>query len=122
VPAAPAQGCVRPLAVVGTPAAAAQAAFARARGWAVRVLGPRDLPDLDGHDGLLLTGGETAARVLGWAGAETLELLGEAVPRAPLARVRGGRLDGMPVVLKAGSFGGEDAIHRAMAVLCASRG
>jgi uncharacterized protein YgbK (DUF1537 family) len=121
-PAAPALGCVRPLAVVGTPAAAAQAAFASARGWAVRVLGPGELPELDGHDGLLLTGGETAARVLGWAGAETLELLGEAVPRAPLARVRGGRLHGLPVVLKAGSFGGEDAIHRALAVLCTSPG
>jgi D-threonate/D-erythronate kinase len=116
-PAAPAQGCKRPLAVVGSPAAAAQGAFARARGWAVWVLGPGQLPDLDDHDGLLLTGGETAARVLSWAGAETLELLGEAAPRTPLARVRGGRLDGLPVVLKAGSFGGENAIDRALAVL-----
>jgi uncharacterized protein YgbK (DUF1537 family) len=121
-PAAPGPGCERPLAVVGSPAAAAQGAFARARGWSVRVLDPGELPQLDGHDGLLLTGGETAARVLASVGAETLELLGEALPRTPVARVRGGRLDGLPVVLKAGSFGGEDAIHRALTVLCTSPG
>jgi uncharacterized protein YgbK (DUF1537 family) len=103
--------------VVGSPAAAAQAAYALARGWAVQVLGPGELPELGDHDGLVLTGGETAARVLGRAGAEALELLGEALPRAPLARVRGGRLDGLPVVLKAGAFGAEDAIHRAMEAL-----
>jgi uncharacterized protein YgbK (DUF1537 family) len=121
-PAAPAQGCERPLAVVGSPAAAAQAAYALRRRWAVQVLGPDDqpeLPDRDGPDGLVLTGGETAARLLGRAGAQALELLGEALPRTPLARVRGGALDGLPVVLKAGSFGAEDAIHRALEVLSA---
>jgi uncharacterized protein YgbK (DUF1537 family) len=118
-PAAPAPACVRPLAVVGSPAAAAQAAAARAAGWEVQGLGPGELPVLRGHDGLVLTGGETAARVLRHLGAEALELLGEALPRAPLARVLGGRLDGLPVVLKAGAFGGEDAIHRALAALSA---
>lgn len=118
-PDAPGPGCERPLAVVGSPAAAAQAAFARARGLAVQVLGPGEPARLDGHDGLVLTGGETAARVLGSAGAEALELLGEALPRAPLARVCGGELDGLPVVLKAGTFGGEDALELALARLCA---
>lgn len=116
-PAAPAPGCLRPLAVVGSPAAAAQAAVARERGGAVQVLGPGGLPDLDGCDGLVLTGGETAARVLLSAGAEELELLGEALPRTPLARVHGGRLDGLPVVLKAGAFGPPDAVHRALEAL-----
>jgi len=119
-PAAAGQGCERPVAVVGSPAAAAQAAYARGRGWAVQVLGPGELPafsDRDGPDGLVLTGGETAARVLGRAGAEALELLGVTLPHTPLARVRGGRLDGLPVVLKAGAFGAEDAIHRALQVL-----
>jgi uncharacterized protein YgbK (DUF1537 family) len=118
-PPAPRPACDRPLAVAGSPAAAAQATFARERGWAVQVLGPGELPELGDHDGLVLTGGETAARVLGRAGAEALELLGEALPRAPLARVRGGRLDRLPVVLKAGAFGAEDAIHRAMEALSA---
>jgi D-threonate/D-erythronate kinase len=109
--------CRRPLAVVGSQVAAGQADYARARGWDVQVVGPHRLPDLDGHDGLLLTGGATAARVLLAAGAHALELLGEALPRAPLARVVGGGLDGLPVVLKAGAFGGEDAIDVALRAL-----
>ena len=116
-PAAPPAGCSRPLALVGSPAAAAQAAFARECGWAVWQLAPGELPDLQGHDGFLLTGGETAARVLNAHGGQGLELLGEALPRAPLARVLGGRLDRMPVVLKAGAFGGVDAIHRGLQAL-----
>lgn len=109
---------VRPLALVGSPAAARQAAFARERGWAVRCLGPGDGPgSLRGHDALLLTGGETAARVLSANGATGLELLGEALPRVPVARVLGGRLAGLPVVLKAGAFGGEDAIDAALSAL-----
>ncbi len=117
LPTPPGPACARPLAVVGSPAAAGQAAFAAARGWDVQVLGPGAAPDLDGHDGLFLTGGETAARVLRGAGAEELELLGEALPRGPMAVVRGGRLDGLPVVLRAGAFGAEDAVHRALEVL-----
>ena len=113
-PPAPSPACARPLAVVGSPAAAGQAGYARSRGWDVQVLGPNSLPDLDGHDGLFVTGGETAARVLAAAGTRALALLGEALPRAPMARVCGGRLDGLPVVLKAGAFGPEDAIHRAL--------
>ena len=116
-PRAPALACTRPLAVVGSPAAAAQAAYARARAWDVLLLGPGVTPDLDGHDGLLLTGGATAAAVLLAEGAHALDLVGEALPRAPLARVVGGRLDGLPVVLKAGAFGGEDAIHLGLEAL-----
>jgi len=116
-PAPPQLSCARPAAVVGSPAAAAQAACARAHGWDVLDAGPGELPDLTGRDGLLLTGGETAARALRAAGARTLVLLGEALPRTPVARVREGRLAGVPVVLKAGAFGPEDAIHRALLVL-----
>jgi uncharacterized protein YgbK (DUF1537 family) len=116
-PAPPAFGCVRPLAVVGSrePAALAQAAFARARGWAVYVPGEGARPE---RDGLLLTGGQTAARVLRALEATELELLGEVLPRMAAARIRGGSADGLPVVLKAGAFGPEDAIHRAMKALC----
>jgi D-threonate/D-erythronate kinase len=117
VPPAPALACRRPLAVVGSQVAGWQADYARARGWDVQVLGPDPLPDLDSHDGLFLTGGATAARVLLAAGARALELLGEALPRTPLARVAGGGLDGLPVVLKAGAFGGEDAIDLALRAL-----
>lgn len=116
-PAVPPPACVRPLAVVGSLAAARQAEYARSRGWDVQVLGPHGLPRLDAYDGLFITGGDTAARVLKAAGVEALDLVGEALPRAPMARLRGGRLDGMPAVLKAGAFGPDDAIHRALEAL-----
>jgi uncharacterized protein YgbK (DUF1537 family) len=116
-PAGPRPGCGSPLAVVGTLAATEQAANARAAGWSVAVARPGEVPDVSGADGLLLTGGETAARVLLAHGAEGVELLGEPLPRTPLGRVLGGGLDGLPVVLKAGSFGGPDAIIQALEVL-----
>ena len=117
----PSPACVRPLAVVGSLAAAGQAEYARSRGWDVQVLGPHSLPRLDTYDGLFLTGGDTAARVLKAAGVHALDLLGEALPRAPMARLRGGPLDGLPAVLKAGAFGPDDAIHRALEALHDSR-
>jgi uncharacterized protein YgbK (DUF1537 family) len=119
-PGPPALGCARPLAIVGSraPAARAQALFARGQGWSVHVHGDRPPADPGDHDGLLLTGGGTAALALRSIGATALELLGEALPRTAAARVRGGPRDGMPVVLKAGSFGPEDAIHRGLEVLC----
>jgi len=116
-PAAHSPRCVRPVAVVGSLAAAGQADYARSRGWPVQVLGPGALPQLDSYDGLLATGGETAARVLKAAGVHALDLVGEVLPRTPMARLRGGCLDGMPAVLKAGAFGPKDAIHRAMEAL-----
>jgi uncharacterized protein YgbK (DUF1537 family) len=117
VPAAPRVGASRPLAVVGSRAAVAQAEHARERGWDVQVLEAGRQPVVGDRDGLVLTGGSTAASVLRAADTRALDLLGEALPRAPLARVVGGRLDGLPVVLKAGAFGDVDGIHRALAVL-----
>ena len=109
--------CRRPLAIVGSLAAAQQAALAADRGWHVRTVGPDEQVDVEGHDSLVLTGGETAARVLYAHGAEELELVGQALPRVPAARILGGRLHGVTVVLKAGSFGAVDALHRALEVL-----
>jgi uncharacterized protein YgbK (DUF1537 family) len=107
--------CERPAAVVGTPAAAAQASVAAQRGKSVITLGPGESPpNLDGYDCLLLTGGETASRVLRGFGVEALELTGEAGPRIPIARCAGGRRDGLVVTLKAGSFGAPDAIDLAL--------
>jgi uncharacterized protein YgbK (DUF1537 family) len=116
-PPGPRPGCRHPLAVVGTPAAAEQVRVAQAAGWPVAVAGPGEVPDVDGADGFLLTGGETAARVLLAQGASGVELVGEPLPRIPLARVLGGRLGGRPVMLKAGSFGAPDAIARSLEVL-----
>lgn len=108
----------RPLAVIGTRAAREQAAVARRRGWEVLVLGPyQKPPDLAGYDGLLLTGGETAVGVLQELGAEGVDLRGSALPLMPIATIVGGSRPDLPLVLKAGSFGGPDAIDRALAKL-----
>jgi uncharacterized protein YgbK (DUF1537 family) len=118
----PAPVCRSLAAVVGTPAATAQAAFAAERGKTVIPLGPGENPPaLDDYDGLVLTGGETAARVLRGLGVEALELMTEAQPRIPVARCIGGLRDGLVVALKAGAFGGPDAIDLALEAL-ASRG
>lgn len=109
--------CERVVAVVGTPAAAEQGTVARARGWEVVMAGPGDVPRLDDACGVLLTGGETASRVLRAHGACGLELCGEPLPRIPLARVLGGTLEGRWAMLKAGAFGGPDVIDQAMEVL-----
>lgn len=107
-----------PVAVVGSRAAAHQADVAERRGWRVARLAPDDRPPaLNGHDGLLLTGGETAVRVLRSLGASGLELVGLAAPLMPIATVVGGPRHGLPVVLKAGAFGGPDAIERGLAKL-----
>jgi uncharacterized protein YgbK (DUF1537 family) len=116
-PRPPLLSCRRPVAVVGTPAAATQARAAAERGKTVITLGPGETTDLDGYDALLLTGGETAARVLGQLGVEALELIGEAYPRVPVARCIGGPRDGLTVALKAGSFGGPEAIDVALEAL-----
>ncbi len=107
--------CNRPVAIVGTRAAMAQARVAVDSGRDVVVLGPNELPsDLDGYDGILVTGGETAARIIRWLGAETIELRGEAQPRVPVGVCVGGRHHGMPIAVKSGSFGTDDTITLAL--------
>ena len=113
-PATPSPRCRRPLAVVGTLAAAAQGEHARQAGWRVALAGPGAVPPLDGADGLFLTGGETAARCLRRYGARGVHLVGEPLPRVGYGHLRGGSLDGMPVLLKAGSFGVPSTITQAM--------
>lgn len=110
--------CKRVVAVVGTPAARHQAEHARRQGLTVLEVGPAEPPpDLSGHDGVFMTGGETAARVLRAHGADGLELVGEVLPRVPVGLVRGGGLDGRPVVLKAGAFGTGETIGLALLAL-----
>jgi uncharacterized protein YgbK (DUF1537 family) len=66
---------------------------------------PGEVPALEGADGLFLTGGETASRCLLRHGATGVRLVAEPLPRVGYGHVRGGSLDGIPVLLKAGSFG-----------------
>jgi uncharacterized protein YgbK (DUF1537 family) len=109
--------CQRPLVLIGSTSAFAQAAYAANRGWDVQRRVRGDVVDVDGHDSLFLSGGGTAAGVLGELGADGLELLGEVAPRVPVGRLHGGHLPGLPVVLKSGSFGAVDVIAAALSRL-----
>ena len=54
---------------------------------------------------LVIVGGETATHLCALLQVEAVELLGEVAPGIPWGRLRGGRLDGIPVITKAGGFG-----------------
>ncbi len=108
----------RPVAVVGSPESRWQAAVAARRGWAVIRLQHSDPPPgLDAYDGLVLTGGQTAARVLTSLGAQGLDLAGLAAPLVPVGRIVGGSRPGLPVALKSGAFGGAGTISAALGCL-----
>lgn len=107
--------CLRPIAIVGTPSALAQAQLATDRGKHVLVLGAGELPeDVEGYDGVFVTGGETASRILRWLGAEALELRGEVCPRVPVGVCRGGPHDGLLMAVKSGAFGPLEVIEDAL--------
>jgi uncharacterized protein YgbK (DUF1537 family) len=112
--------CKRPAAVIGSPAARAQAEYAIARGWTVHWLSERGAsPDLSGCDGLFVSGGETAVRVLRSTGATGIELVGEAMPLVAVGLIISGRMAGIPVALKGGSFGSVRAIDECLRRLAA---
>jgi uncharacterized protein YgbK (DUF1537 family) len=67
--------------------------------------------------GLMLTGGDTAAAVCTRLDAEFLWLRGEVLPAMPWATLGAGPLQDFPIVTKAGSFGGPDAITTSAAFL-----
>jgi uncharacterized protein YgbK (DUF1537 family) len=67
--------------------------------------------------GLVLTGGDVAAAVCRTLGAGALWLRGEVQPALPWATVTGGLLPGLPVVTKAGSFGDDESLIAAAALL-----
>jgi len=59
---------------------------------------------------LFLTGGDTADAALTVAGAKGIRIFGEIVTGVVRGTLIGGILDGLPVVTKAGAFGGEDTL------------
>jgi len=63
---------------------------------------------------LLLTGGDTALNVLKRLKATALEIRGELLPGVPLGSIAGGPFSGLPVATKAGGFGEEDLLQRAV--------
>ncbi|HCL80236.1 MAG TPA: hypothetical protein DIC53_09755 [Synergistaceae bacterium] len=60
-----------------------------------------------GTGGLFVTGGEVAVEVVRALGGRGVRLVREVEPGIPLVRLLGGPHDGLPVVTKAGGFGGE---------------
>ena len=65
---------------------------------------------LENVSGLILTGGDNALAVCDALAVDCLWLRGEVLPAVPWATLGGGRLDGLPVITKAGSFGGDTAL------------
>jgi uncharacterized protein YgbK (DUF1537 family) len=114
--------CHRPLAVVGSPASRTQYAVARRKGWpTIWLKRTGRVPSLNNPDGLFLTGGDSAVRVLRALGATGLELAGQAAPLTPIGLIIGGRHEGMPVALKSGAFGQPDTISISMRQLRTGR-
>ena len=60
--------------------------------------------------GIVLSGGDTASFFCEAAGAEAIELGGEAFAGIPWGILRGGQADGRVVVTKSGGFGGEPTL------------
>jgi uncharacterized protein YgbK (DUF1537 family) len=67
--------------------------------------------------GLVLTGGDVAAKVLARIGATVMHLGGEIGPAIPWGAVQLATTDPLPVVTKAGSFGDDDALEAALTFL-----
>lgn len=65
--------------------------------------------------GLVLTGGDIAAAVCSQIDGDYLHIQGEVSPAIPWGILGGGPCSGMPVVTKAGSFGGPEALLAASA-------
>jgi len=86
--------------------------YPQAADWIVRGLGQfvaEIVADTKpGH--LFLTGGDTADAVLKALEAEGIRILGEIVAGVVQGVIMGGRLDGLPVVTKAGAFGPKDTL------------
>lgn len=66
-------------------------------------------------DGLFLTGGSIAKGILDRLDADGVALRGDEIDvGVPVGEVRGGRVDGTPIVTKAGAFGGDSTIADAL--------
>ncbi len=67
--------------------------------------------------GLVLVGGDTAMKLYQALGTAGIRIEGEVQPGVPCGSWIGGLLDGQPVVTKAGGFGQEDTLVRAVELL-----
>lgn len=72
--------------------------------------------------GLVMTGGDVAAAVCRQLGVKTIWLRGEVSPAIPWGTVTAGAFAGLPIVTKAGSFGGDTAMVEAVRLIEGLRG
>jgi D-threonate/D-erythronate kinase len=84
-----------------------------------RTLGQRLLPIIGDADGIVLTGGYTARTVLELLGIDSLQIGGEVEPGIPWAIARSGDR-ALAVITKAGGFGDELSLQRAVDFLAQS--
>jgi uncharacterized protein YgbK (DUF1537 family) len=122
------------LVVAGSPAEATQRQIARLAGMrSVQVLtaGPTDsrdagqaaamltarLPGLPKPSVLVLVGGLTGRAACQRLHVTGIRIEGELEPGVPFGRLIGGEWDGVPVVTKAGGFGGPDTLLDAVRAL-----
>ena len=68
------------------------------------------LLDTGAPGAVILVGGDTALKVYEQCRAQGIRILGEVEPGIPWGRWIGGRLEGLPVVTKAGGFGNADTL------------
>lgn len=67
--------------------------------------------------GMVLTGGDIAVAVCAALGATGLKVTREVAPGIPVGELQGGRKAGLRVVTKAGAFGADDALVKALEAL-----
>jgi len=67
--------------------------------------------------GLVLTGGDIAAAVCSALNATGIKVVREVAPGIPVGELQGGARDGLRVVTKAGAFGSDDALVKALEIL-----
>lgn len=67
--------------------------------------------------GMVLTGGDIAVAVCSALGATGLKVTREVAPGIPAGELQGGRKEGLKVVTKAGAFGADDVLVKALDAL-----
>ena len=68
----------------------------------------------DALAGLILTGGDTAFSVMRSLEVEGIRIIGEVEPGVPIVATIGGKIEGLKMVTKAGAFGGDQTLIRAV--------
>jgi uncharacterized protein YgbK (DUF1537 family) len=68
-------------------------------------------------EGLMVTGGTTALKLLEGFAGDGIEVLREIEPGVPLGCIVGGKCDGMPILTKAGGFGSPDVFCTGLEIM-----